>query len=156
MFESLVERLYNFIDSNTTFKVKFLDPFGETPTKADPGSAGYDLCSCEKVIVPPKTRILVRTGLSIEIPKYYYLRIAPRSGLSCKGIDIGAGVVDSSYRGEVKVLVINNSENEYEIEVFDKIAQFIMERCSSPKVEVSYEELSKTQRGDGGFGSSGR
>ena len=156
MFNYLVDLLYKFIDSNTTFKVKYLDPFGETPKKADPGSAGYDLCSCEKITVPPRTRILVKTGISIEIPKYYYLRIAPRSGLSCKGIDIGAGVVDSSYRGEVKVLVINNSDSPYEIETFDKIAQFIMERCSSPKVEASYEELSKTERGEGGFGSSGK
>ena len=154
MFNFLLDLIYKFIDFNTTFKVKLLHAFAEIPKKADIGSAGYDLYCCEECIIEKGERKLVRTGISIEIPNYYYLRIAPRSGLSCKGIDIGAGVVDSSYRGEVKVLVINNTNENYSIKPGDKIAQFIMERCSNSKIESSYE-LSNTDRGENGFGSTG-
>jgi dUTP pyrophosphatase len=85
--------------------VSRLSPGALTPSRATPGSVGYDLSACSATIVPAKNRALVPTGLAIAVPPNTYGRIAPRSGLALKhGIDVGAGVVDSDYRGEVKVL----------------------------------------------------
>jgi dUTP pyrophosphatase len=136
-------------------KVKLIHPNAKVPFKADSGCAGYDVFSTETVQIYSKTRKLVSTGLSTEFSDRYYLRVAPRSGLSLKGIDIGAGVIDSSYRGEIKVLIINNSDSTYYIENGEKIAQLIMETCESPEIELKLDSLSQTTRGNGGFGSTG-
>ena len=96
--------------------VKLLDPAARLPTRATSGSAGYDLyCAENTLIVPPGTRRPVNTGIAIAIPQGTYARIAPRSGLSVKGLDIGAGVVDSDYRGPIKAVLINNSEVPFQI-----------------------------------------
>lgn len=84
-----------------------------------------------------------------------YFRIAPRSGLAVKGIDVGAGVIDCDYRGPVKVLLINNSKSDFEVKKGDRIAQGIFERI----VEVIFNQtdnLGETKRGEGGFGSTGK
>jgi dUTP pyrophosphatase len=127
------------------------------PRRADDGAAGYDLTSIENITIPSRSRSLVSTGLSIQLPMYSYGRVAPRSGLSVKGIDVGAGVIDESYRGIVKVLLINNSENEFNVSVGDRIAQLLIEPIYYPDVDSvsSIEELSSTSRGSGGFGSTG-
>jgi len=157
LFIFFIESIYNILDSGNYLKVKFLDNglSSKLPTKADSGCAGYDVFSDSDIIVEKNTRKLIPTGICVEIPKYYYLRVAPRSGLSLKGIDVGAGVVDSSYRGELKILLINNSGNDYHVLQGDKIAQLIMERCSNAKVEL-VQTLNDTSRGFGGFGSTGR
>jgi dUTP pyrophosphatase len=149
-----VECMYNFINKNTYFKVKLLNNHAKKPFKADPGCAGYDIFSTQDVTIEPKSRALVPTGISIEIPSNFYVRIAPRSGLSLKGVDIGAGVIDSSYRGEIKVVLINNTNQSITFESGFKIAQMILERCVNPEIEV-LSELSDTSRGAGGFGSTG-
>jgi len=136
-------------------KIKLLNRDAKVPVKADPGSAGYDVYSSEPVEIYSRARKLVSTGLSCEFSDKYYLRIAPRSGLSVKGIDIGAGVIDSSYRGEIKVLMINNSDITQIFQRGAKIAQFIMESCESPELELS-DKLTDTSRGESGFGSSGQ
>lgn len=151
---TLGKLIYNFLDSNFTLRVKLLDHHARPPVKADVGAAGYDLFASSNTVLTPGQRKLVTTGISVEVPRWYYLRVAPRSGLSLLGIDIGAGVIDSSYRGEIKVLVVNNSLSEYRINIGDKIAQMVMERCSNANVEV-VENLSLTERQFGGFGSTG-
>jgi dUTP pyrophosphatase len=133
--------------------IKLLNEFAKVPTKADPGAAGYDIYSTESVEIEPGTRVLVSTGLSTAFEKGY-LRIAPRSGMSVRGIDVGAGVIDSSYRGEIKVLLINNSKDPYFIKRGDRIAQGIFEVCYSVEFQV-VETLPDSERGSGGFGSSG-
>jgi dUTP pyrophosphatase len=133
--------------------VKILNEYSKVPTKADPGAAGYDIYATESVEIEPGTRVLVSTGLSTSFEKGY-LRIAPRSGLSVRGIDVGAGVIDPSYRGEIKVLLINNSKDPYFVERGDRIAQGIFEKCYSVDFQV-VENLDLTDRGSGGFGSSG-
>jgi len=157
-FEEQLKKVLNYIyetlDRYTIFKVKLLNLNAREPTKADKGSAGYDIYSTAIVEIPPGTRNLVPTGISIEIPTHYYLRCAPRSGMSLKGIDVGAGVIDSSYRGEIFVLLINNSKETYIVENGDKIAQLIMERCCNTDILV-YDDLNDSDRGDSGFGSSG-
>ena len=153
----LIDKLYSFINNKVTFKVKLLHYDAIEPSRSYRGSAGYDVYSIDDVTIEPGTRTLVATGISIEIPEYYYIRVAPRSGLSVKGIDVGAGVIDSSYRGEIKVLLINNSTEKMVIEGGDRIAQLIMERCANPEIDIieDFDELSATERGENGFGSSG-
>ena len=108
------------------------------------------------MIIPARTRRLVSTGLKVQIPSDCYARVAPRSGLAVKSVDVGAGVVDSSYRGIVKVLVINNKDEEFKVNIGDRIAQLILERIYNDDFSVVNEtELSDTTRGDGGFGSTG-
>ena len=153
---TLAKFIYSCLDSTTYFKVKFIDDITtKIPSKSDPGCAGYDICSGEFVFVPKNSRKLISTGLCVEIPSYYYLRVAPRSSMAVKGIDVGAGVIDSSYRGEVKILLINTTDEDYIINKGDKIAQLIMERCSNAKVVLT-DTLTETERGLKGFGSSGR
>jgi dUTP pyrophosphatase len=146
--------IYSFIDYSTKFKIQRLNNLAKIPKKADIGCAGYDVFSTVTTSIEPGKRSLIPLGIKAEISENYYLRVAPRSGLSVKGIDIGAGVVDSSYRGEIKVLVINNSNVVFNVETGCKIAQLILERCSNTQIEV-YDILSETERGNGGFGSTG-
>ena len=149
------------IESIVPVKFVKLNNLAITPTRQKIGDAGYDLYATENVRVKPMSRALVSTGLSIEVPEGYYARIAPRSGLAVKnGIDVLAGVVDSSYRGEVKVLVINNTDDDYTILEGDKIAQLIMERCANAEIDIccdsdSDDDLDQTSRGNKGFGSTG-
>lgn len=125
-------------------------------SRANFSDAGADIRSSEDVVVPPLGRAVVPTGVRMKIPEGYYGRIAPRSGLAHKyGIDVLAGVVDSSYRGEIKVILHNTDKNE-EFRVFagDRIAQLIVEKhYNFDFFEV--EELDSTERGAAGFGSSG-
>jgi dUTP pyrophosphatase len=133
----------------------YMDPEALLPVRQTEGSVGYDLHSSLEDIIKSKTRKLVSTGLKISIPLGMYGRIAPRSSLACKkSVDVGAGVVDNDYRGEVKVLLINNGEEDFKIEKGDRIAQLIFENYSTPTLEV-VSELDQTIRGQGGFGSTG-
>jgi dUTP pyrophosphatase len=148
--------------------IKKLTPDAQVPVYGSQFAAGMDLFSAVDLVVPPQTRKLVSTGISVsweteedqwdEHPEKYYLRIAPRSGLSVKSnIDIGAGVVDSDYRGEIFVCFINNSlDKEYQIKQGDRIAQIILTRFEPFKDVVLVEEHSETARGEGGFGSTGK
>lgn len=139
-----------------TLKIKLLTDKSKIPTRANSTDAGLDLYSIEKLALIPNTRRLIRTGISLEIPEGYYGRVAPRSGLAVKsGIDVFAGVVDSSYRGELCVVLFNSDKsNPFLINEGDRIAQLIIEKhYNFPIEEVS--QLNETERGSGGFGSSG-
>jgi dUTP pyrophosphatase len=136
-------------------RVKKLSPCAELPTRGSDGAAGYDLYSTENVVILPNKRATVGTGLSIEIPDGTYARIAPRSGLAVKnGIQVGAGVVDGDYRGEVRVVLFNHDEKPYVIKPGYRIAQLILERCMTPPV-IEIDSVTDTNRGVGGFGSTG-
>ena len=126
------------------------------PTKGSPESAGFDLYSAEKTVVTAKGKALVKTNIQISIPEGCYGRIAPRSGLSWKNhIDVGAGVIDRDYRGLVGVVLFNHSDKDLEISTGDRIAQLIMEKYENVDV-IECTELELTERGEGGFGSTGR
>lgn len=137
-------------------KIKKTDPVAKTPTRANPTDAGADLYSIECCSVLPMQRKMVATGIQLEIPEGYYGRIAPRSGLAAKqGIDVLAGVVDSSYRGEIKVILFNtDNQKVFKVNVGDRIAQLIIEKHYNLEF-VEQEDLTVTNRGEGGFGSSG-
>ena len=139
---------------------------GKIPVKGTYNSAGYDLFSNETTHIEPRSRKCVSTGVKLKyLEQGHYIRIAPRSGLSVKkSIDIGAGVVDNDYRGELKVVMINNSDEEYYVTSGDKIAQFIVEKYEQNTIlkcyntdgkEVDSEAISQMERGEGGFGSTG-
>lgn len=135
-------------------QVKLRGPNGQTPTRGSALAAGYDLYSAETTCIPPNTRKLISTELSITLPPGTYGRIAPRSGMSVKNIDVGAGVIDADYTGEIKVLLINNGECEYEIKSGNRIAQLILEKHAIADVCV-VEFIESSERGEQGFGSSG-
>ena len=126
------------------------------PQYAHAGDAGADITASEKIAIPPRERILVSTGVRLEIPEGYVGLIWPRSGLAVKkGIDCGAGVIDSHYRGEVKVLLFNHSDNEFQIEPGDRIAQILIQKVERVEFHL-VEQLNETARSDAGFGSTGK
>lgn len=136
--------------------VKKLTETAQLPTKAHEDDAGFDLYSDADVVVYPETRRLISTGIAVAIPRGYYGRVAPRSGLALKnGIDVLAGVVDAGYRNEVGVILINFDDKPFEIKKGDRIAQLIIEKVDPFKIEEVKEFFTNTHRGMGGFGSSG-
>ncbi|MCP4520502.1 MAG: dUTP diphosphatase [Cytophagales bacterium] len=129
------------------------------PNYETQGSAGMDLRSFleEQIVLQPMERVLVPTGLFLEIPLGYEAQIRPRSGLAYKhGITVlnSPGTIDADYRGEIKVLLINLSEEAFTIQDGERIAQMVIAAHAQPALEV-VEELGNTDRGAGGFGSTG-
>ncbi|ORY30791.1 hypothetical protein BCR39DRAFT_528339 [Naematelia encephala] len=135
--------------------IKKLSEKATTPTRGSPLSAGYDLYSAEDKTVPARGKALIDLQLSIAVPEGTYGRVAPRSGLASKhSIDTGAGVIDADYRGPLMVLLYNFSDVDFEIHPGDRVAQLILEKyTAAPILEV--EDLEITERGAGGFGSTG-
>ena len=135
--------------------VKLLIPGAQVPRKQTAGAAGVDLCVVEHITIPKGTRCLARTGIALALPTGTYGRIAPRSGLAVKhGVDVGAGVIDSDFRGEIKVLLINNGTVDLNIEPGTRVAQLLVEHLAHVTF-VQSDSLPETVRNDGGFGSTG-
>ncbi|KAG9778306.1 Deoxyuridine 5'-triphosphate nucleotidohydrolase [Exophiala dermatitidis] len=135
--------------------VKKLSPDATTPTRGSAFAAGYDLYASKPTTVPARGKTLVSTDLAIATPEGTYGRVAPRSGLASKHyIDTGAGVIDADYRGEVKVLLFNHSDVDFQVNKGDRIAQLVLERIYTPEI-VEVENLEESVRGAGGFGSTG-
>ncbi|KAH8179752.1 dUTPase domain-containing protein [Sarocladium implicatum] len=135
--------------------VKKLSDKARLPTRGSAFAAGYDIYASKETTVPARGKVLVDTDISISVPAGTYGRIAPRSGLASKNfIDTGAGVIDADYRGQVKVLLFNHAESDFEIKEGDRIAQLVIERIYTPEV-VEVQELEESVRGAGGFGSTG-
>ena len=141
-----------------TVPVKRLDPTLDMPAYAYPGDAGLDLKAAEDAVLAPFERLCVSCGISLAIPEGYAGFVLPRSGLAAKhGISIvnAPGLIDSNYRGEIKAILVNlDPDNPFEIEHGDRIAQLVI--MPVPIVTlVEKNELDETDRGAGGFGSSG-
>ena len=125
------------------------------PTRGSIGAVGYDLYSNCDGVIPTSERMLVSTGIAVVLPKGVYGRVAPRSGLAVKhGIQVGAGVIDPDYTGEVKVVLFNHGDKDFEVKRGERVAQLVLERCETPDVE-EIGLLEETERGAGGFGSTG-
>lgn len=131
---------------------------GQTPTYAHPGDAGADLHAAEALTLAPGARATVGTGVSIALPDGYVAFVVPRSGLAARrGITIvnSPGTVDAGYRGELRVTLLNTDlEESFDIAVGDRIAQLIVMPVSRAEF-VRVETLPGSQRGEGGFGSTG-
>jgi len=124
------------------------------PIRSSDGAAGYDLCACEDATVGSKKRCLIKTDLAIKVPCGTYGRIAPRSGLALKhGIDVGAGVIDEDYRGNVGIILFNHGDSDYAIKQGERIAQLILEKIEIVQV-VEVQDFIKTVRGERGYGST--
>lgn len=127
------------------------------PHYAHDGDAGMDVYSPKEYILPPSHRLLIGTGLKIEIPKGYEMQIRPKSGLAIKeGVSVlnTPGTIDSGYRGEVGVILINHSSRPYSIKKGQKIAQFVFNKVEIVELVLA-DRITKTGRGEGGFGSTG-
>lgn len=136
--------------------IKRLTKTAVLPTRAHTDDAGLDLYADAPITVPAGDRALVPTGIAIAVPPAHVGLIWPRSGMAWKqGIDVGAGVVDCGYRGEVKVLLFNHDAFPLRIQAGDKVAQLLIQVVASPHAE-EVAELPDSGRGENGFGSSGR
>lgn len=129
------------------------------PTYQTAGAAGADVCAClpEPVVLGPGERAVVPTGLSFEIPPGYEIQVRPRSGLAArKGVTVlnSPGTIDSDYRGEVKVILVNLGTEAFTVAHGDRIAQLVVAPVERARFEAA-EGLSATERGSGGFGSTG-
>lgn len=129
---------------------------GATPEYATEGAAGADLRALADAVLEPGQRAAVPTGVRLQIPPGYVGLIWPRSGLAVRhGIDTLAGVIDSDYRGEVQVVLVNHGADTVRIAAGDRIAQILFQKVERASV-VAVPGLDATARGAGGFGSSGR
>ena len=143
----------------TKIKIKKLSNEVSIPKYETPGSSGMDLSACieQDVIINPGDKAIIPTGFSLSIPEGYEVQIRPRSGLAAKkGITVlnTPGTIDSDYRGEIKVILINFDKNKFTVKNGERIAQMVV--CPIEQVSVEeVKELSETDRGTSGFGSTG-
>jgi dUTP pyrophosphatase len=140
-------------------RIQRIHPAAVLPTYAHgPGEdAGMDLCSVEDVVLEPNIPSLVATGLKIELPPGYEAQVRPRSGLALRhaiAMPNAPGTIDPGYRGELRVILVNLGREPYPVRAGDRIAQMVVTKYEA--VEWTEEDLSETERGSGGFGSSGR
>lgn len=145
------------MSDNLRIKIKKIKESAILPHYAHEGDAGVDLYSTEDYVLRPGQRVLVSTGLSMAIPKGYEGQVRPKSGLALKhGISVcnSPGTIDSGYHGEIGVISINHSNEEFKIEKGIKIAQMIFNKVEEAEFE-EVEELDNTKRGEEGFGSTG-
>jgi dUTP pyrophosphatase len=143
----------------TIIKIKRDAASGDVPfpSYATPGSAGLDLRSSERALVEPGEYAVIRTGIRLEIPSGYEGQVRPRSGLAAKhGVTLlnSPGTIDSDYRGEVNVILINHGKESFGIEIGDRIAQIVFAPCVQAELTESCD-LSDSSRASGGFGSTG-
>ncbi len=136
-------------------EVQKLDDMAVVPTKVNRSDAGYDLYALHGAIVQKHCHKLIKTGISMAIPEGYVGLIWPRSGMAYKhGIDVFAGVIDSSYRGDIGVILYNSQYSDYNVEQGDRIAQIVFQKVKDFDLQL-VDNLDDTKRGSGGFGSSG-
>jgi len=135
--------------------VKKISEEAVAPSCHHKGDAGFDLYSAEEIVLKPGERAKVGTRIAMEIPDGYAGLVWDKSGMAANhGIKTMAGVVDSCYRGEISVVLVNLSDKDFKIEKKQKIAQMLIQKVESPEIEI-VEELGDSERGESGFGSTG-
>lgn len=141
-----------------TLKFKRIHPDAVLPAYAHPSDAGMDIRSVADMTVPARGRALVPTGLVVLLPPLYEAQVRPRSGLALKhGITVlnTPGTIDSGYRGEIGVILFNSSDVDFQIKKGDRVAQVVIAPVTQPVIEEA-QEIDETDRGAGGFGSTGK
>jgi dUTP pyrophosphatase len=142
-----------------TLRFRRLSEVAKPPAQAHEGDAGYDLHAAEAVTIGPGERASVGTGVAVAIPAGHAGLVVPRSGLAARhGISVvnAPGLIDSGYRGELRVLLLNTDRSEaFEVNPGDRIAQLVLVAVETPEIEEA-SQLDETARGVGGFGSTGR
>ena len=140
---------------NRPIPIKKDDPLAVMPTRGSSEAAGWDLYSCQPATVPAKGQCIIDTGICCAMPHGVYGRVAPRSGLAVKHqINVGVGVIDSDYRGRIKVLLQNMGDVPFDVKIGDRIAQIIFEPILLNEL-IEVKELPITHRNESGFGSTG-
>ncbi|XP_031227605.1 deoxyuridine 5'-triphosphate nucleotidohydrolase, mitochondrial [Mastomys coucha] len=143
-------------EDGTSLRFVRLSEHATAPTRGSARAAGYDLYSAYDYTISPMEKAVVKTDIQVAVPSGCYGRVAPRSGLAVKHfIDVGAGVIDEDYRGNVGVVLFNFGKEKFEVKKGDRIAQLICERVFYPDLE-EVQALDDTERGSGGFGSTGK
>jgi len=140
-----------------TLKFRRIHPDAVLPAYAHPSDAGMDVRSVDELVIPPGKRALVHTGLVMLLPPLYEAQVRPRSGLALKfGVTVlnTPGTIDSGYRGEVGVILANFGDEPFAVHKGDKVAQLVIAPVTQPEV-VETTEVDETDRGSGGFGSTG-
>lgn len=138
-------------------KFKRIHQDASIPAYAHPSDAGMDVRSVENIVIPARGRALVHTGLVMLLPPEYEAQVRPRSGLALKnGVTVlnTPGTIDSGYRGEVGVILFNSSDEPFSVAKGDKIAQIVIAPVTQPEIAET-DEVDLTDRGAGGFGSTG-
>ena len=140
--------------------IKKLDPKVTLPSYKTKGASGMDLIAFvkEKIVIKPQTSALIPTGLSVAFSEDYEIQIRPRSGLAAKnniGVLNSPGTIDSDYRGELKIIIFNHSNHDFIVNNNDRVAQMVLTPIAKIELEEA-NELPKTLRGEGGFGSTGK
>ena len=140
--------------------IKKLDPKVTLPSYKTKGASGMDLMAFvkEKIVIKPQTSALIPTGLSVAFSEDYEIQIRPRSGLAAKNnISVlnTPGTIDSDYRGELKIIIFNHSNHDFIVNNNDRVAQMVLTPIAKIELEEA-NELPKTLRGEGGFGSTGK
>ena len=138
---------------STELGVKIVNPRASLPLRST-DSVGYDLCTLTSIVLPAGERTIVDTGLAFRFPPGTYGQIFGRSGWSSRGLLVLGGVIDPGYTGEVRVVLLNASDDTLVMNAWDRIAQLVLLHASTPSV-VEVERLEETERGDNGFGSTG-
>jgi dUTP pyrophosphatase len=144
-------------DNRLELKIKLLNEIAKLPEYARENDAGLDLFSTSEIEIQPAESALIFTGISIELPPDTEAQIRPRSGLALKHqvtVLNSPGTIDRGYRGEIGVILINHGSSPFKVEVGMKIAQMVIKPVLSVKIE-QVEQLNETERGTGGFGSTG-
>ncbi|GAU93906.1 hypothetical protein RvY_05769 [Ramazzottius varieornatus] len=142
--------------ASAVLRFKKLTDKAHAPSKGSPLAAGHDLRSAYSYEIPPHDKCVVQTDIQVAVPEGTYGRVAPRSGLAAKNfIDVGAGVIDADYRGNVGIVLFNFGKDVFIVNPGDRVAQLICEKIVMPDLQESKENLDETQRGEGGFGSTG-
>ena len=140
--------------------IKKLDPKVAVPSYKTKGASGMDLMAFvrEKIVIKPQTSALIPTGLSVAFSEDYEIQIRPRSGLAAKNnISVlnTPGTIDSDYRGELKIIIFNHSNHDFIVNNDDRVAQMVLTPVAKMELKEA-NELPKTLRGEGGFGSTGK
>jgi dUTP pyrophosphatase len=148
---------FRLMNNKIEVGIRLISPGAQAPLFAHGGDACADIYANEDKIIPPKKIELISTGFSMEIPIGYEAQIRPRSGLAIKngiGVLNSPGTIDSGYRGEVKIILINLGDDPFKVRIGDRIAQIGIREVPSVSFMIK-DELSDTKRGEGGFGSTG-
>lgn len=152
---NLKKWLHNFLKERVSLKYKKLSEDAKTPTRAYQGDAGIDLYAAERQYIPAYEWRAIKTGLAFEIPEGYHLQVHTRSSYAKYRVQCHLGIIDSGYRNELLIIVHNNGLEDFIVEKGSKFCQIIV----APVPDVTLEEvqeLSDSDRGQGGFGSSGK
>jgi dUTP pyrophosphatase len=158
-YKDVLDAVFNIVSSSKDtmapllLKIQLLRHHIEPPKRMTAQSAGIDVSTPKRIFIRPLQRVRVPLGIAVEPPEGTYVRIAPRSGISLQGIDVGAGVVDADYRGELSAVLVNNSSKCVVIPKKTRIVQLICEKIEYPEVVIA-SSLKPTARNDKGFGST--